>query len=653
MENSNKKVHNTSQETVIELSDDDCVLDISCGSEDIQFLEPSNNTPLHEVITTSQSYDSGVEFISQSSDVASQDIIEPDIDSVIPPHESDVHSQEANDTTIVIDVIDSVSQDSKDAIILVDEKEEVTSHETNTDKQRLLQLEEEVQQLKAANESLKLKTCSCHNTQDALITIRFDTLSSFITYKEKICKLFDEYVNLERDEQENNLLIRIYNDRTINANEWVVIDELEATLPLEDTLPLDKRKKRRKRKLSLEECDNLKDMFILDTTPSLTTKNSLRYESKFDIVSFTNKNDEGIPKGTSNMCFNCDGAHNLRDCTQPKNHFKINAARQKFKPQNKTNFYMRYHLKCDQRFEDFKPGKISSKLQEALGLRYNQLPEHIYRMRKLGYPPGWFNEFIASKESNLVLFDFNGKDASEQKKMVQDLDVNKIIDYHGFNVPLQKGFKDEHRLYDSPPYSKELSKSKMMTFLNKFNKDNLNSCDMEIDNVSSDKEVEVLNVLKEDKPDPVHVATSPTLVELEKEKEKLLEQLTEDVNSNSFIESKNDISNAKKDVVIIDEIRSIEPDSTIQSEINGTVMEDDSKIEKLCDSPILKTIKTSYFGTPILKSASPFSHLPHSDNFTKNVSDIINFENLPNSTGKYEQMVGVIEKVRKTLNNKK
>lgn len=54
-------------------------------------------------------------------------------------------------------------------------------------------------------------------------------------------------------------------------------------------------------------------------------------------------------------------------------------------------------------------------------------------------------------------------------------------------------------------------------------------------------------------------------------------------------------------------------------------------------------------GTPIIKSISPFSKLPCPEKFSKNICDVINFENLPDSTGKYDQMIGVLQKVRNTL----
>lgn len=51
------------------------------------------------------------------------------------------------------------------------------------------------------------------------------------------------------------------------------------------------------------------------------------------------------------------------------------------------------------------------------------------------------------------------------------------------------------------------------------------------------------------------------------------------------------------------------------------------------------------FGTPLLKF-SPFDNLPPGANFQVGVSDVIAFENLPDSTGSYEKMEKIIKKVR-------
>lgn len=61
------------------------------------------------------------------------------------------------------------------------------------------------------------------------------------------------------------------------------------------------------------------------------------------------------------------------------------------------------------------------------------------------------------------------------------------------------------------------------------------------------------------------------------------------------------------------------------------------------------SVKSVYLGTPILPSTSPYNKLPSSKKFSKDISDVINFENLPDATGKYEQMSEVLQKVRSTM----
>lgn len=70
--------------------------------------------------------------------------------------------------------------------------------------------------------------------------------------------------------------------------------------------------------------------------------------------------------------------------------------------------YSRYHLEDGNRFAEFVPGQISAKLRKALGLPGYRLPRHIYRMRLLGYPPGWLEDARIS-HSGLALYDSQGK----------------------------------------------------------------------------------------------------------------------------------------------------------------------------------------------------------------------------------------------------
>lgn len=72
----------------------------------------------------------------------------------------------------------------------------------------------------------------------------------------------------------------------------------------------------------------------------------------------------------------------------------------------------------------------------------------------------------------------------------------------------------------------------------------------------------------------------------------------------------------------------------------ATVSETQSKV-----APLLRS-RGIYEGTPLLKSITPFTVRPSDDKWAAGVSDVINFENLPDSVGKYEQMKKVIEKVK-------
>lgn len=62
-------------------------------------------------------------------------------------------------------------------------------------------------------------------------------------------------------------------------------------------------------------------------------------------------------------------------------------------------------------------------------------------------------------------------------------------------------------------------------------------------------------------------------------------------------------------------------------------------------TPKAKTIRTEY-GTPMVVSVTPYNKLPSDDKFAKDICDVINFENLPNSTGKYKQISTLLKKVK-------
>lgn len=146
---------------------------------------------------------------------------------------------------------------------------------------------------------------------------------------------------------------------------------------------------------------------------------------------------------------------------------------------------------------------------------------------------------------------------------------------------------------------------------------------------------------------------SPSLGELEKQKENLLLALEESTSS-QLLSEENTSEEPEKIALSIDDANGAESQDDIikLKSLDESVDLDNSTDEGISDSEKSFTnsaIKTSNYGTPILKSHSPYSRLPHMDNFTKDVSPVINFENLPNATGKYEQMTEVLQKVRNKM----
>ena len=56
-------------------------------------------------------------------------------------------------------------------------------------------------------------------------------------------------------------------------------------------------------------------------------------------------------------------------------------------------------------------------------------------------------------------------------------------------------------------------------------------------------------------------------------------------------------------------------------------------------------------GTPIVELHSPFDNLPKYANFGKDMTEHIVFENLPDYTGTWDKMSGLIQRIRKRKDN--
>ncbi|XP_066158160.1 zinc finger CCHC domain-containing protein 8 homolog isoform X2 [Euwallacea fornicatus] len=459
--------------------------------------------------------------------------------------------------------------------------------------------------------------------QEPAITIKFrDKLIADI-YKQKFINYIQTFIEL--NPIVDNMIVKVFRDDTVILKEWVVLDdrqkipeqteETELVKLLPATPKHDSPRKKKKR----NKLQSVPDLFVVDTKPAHGTNKPLltKYNAKFSIDGEnpgegTNSNSK---PSSGSLCFNCEQDHSIKDCPFPKNHAKINANRQKFQSRNKSS---RYHLEEDQKFAHMKPGQISTTLRKALGLKKHEIPPYVYQMRMLGYPPGWLEE-AKYVLSDLAMFDIDGNSVGNANtKQIQGLDPEKVVDYPGFNVPFEKNFKDAKQADSS------------------LGSDSYN--------------------------DP-----AISLQELEKQKVTLLEEIkktgetlpwnqpSHDRNRLNVDESTADCGEVNENLQDESVDRENRVDFMENAEISAEETADVTVSETLENSLVISTpstaesLKCSIFGTPIIKSCSLYNKLPCADNFMKGVSPVIDFENLPNSTGKYEKMTNVLRRVRDTL----
>ncbi|XP_040899112.1 zinc finger CCHC domain-containing protein 8 [Toxotes jaculatrix] len=174
-------------------------------------------------------------------------------------------------------------------------------------------------------------------------------------------------------------------------------------------------------------------------------------------------------KRPKSMCFNCgSSSHQLRDCPKPKDMAAINERRKEFNQNHNQAMQsnQRYHAdEVEERFAKYKPGVMSEELLTALGIDGSTLPPLIYRMRQLGYPPGWLKE-AEMENSGLTLYDGNASNngnISDNRNI--SYDVSKLVDFPGFNVPTPEKVKDEFLQYGSIPMQSSHMKQNYAAYL--------------------------------------------------------------------------------------------------------------------------------------------------------------------------------------------
>uniref|UniRef100_A0A1E1WNL5 PSP proline-rich domain-containing protein n=1 Tax=Pectinophora gossypiella TaxID=13191 RepID=A0A1E1WNL5_PECGO len=290
-----------------------------------------------------------------------------------------------------------------------------------------------------------LGVVGCEN-RTPIVTVRFKDNKMAKMYKAKVKAFMLKLIKLHGDES-------------------LVGSDTETDLEL-DVWPEDLQDD--SEEMKTQEEDNL---FFVDTVPSEDSVVDIpRYSQNSSLIENAPIKEPTPPPTMMRrgpVCFNCDGAHPLRDCQLPRNNIRIN--------ENRKNMVKvgRYHVEDEQKYGHLVPGRISGQLRHALGLKRHELPMHIYRMRLLGYPPGWLEEARIS-HSGITMFDSAGRaiqDPEEEEGEVSEpgckdkFDIKKILDFPGFNVAASSRYKEEAHSFGLPPMSEQDSKLAMLQML--------------------------------------------------------------------------------------------------------------------------------------------------------------------------------------------
>lgn len=130
-----------------------------------------------------------------------------------------------------------------------------------------------------------------------------------------------------------------------------------------------------------------------------------------------------------------------------------------------------------------------------------------------------------------------------------------------------------------------------------------------------------------------------------------------DTNDINDANDKPSIEAASNDTIQIDEPNENDAEVTITLDTvcteNIEVSENKAnQLENVPNTPspsVVGQSRIAMFGTPLIKQVSPFSKLPTGEKWSVGVTDVIDFENLPDATGTYSKLTGVLDKVRTVI----
>uniref|UniRef100_A0A1I7T552 PSP domain-containing protein n=1 Tax=Caenorhabditis tropicalis TaxID=1561998 RepID=A0A1I7T552_9PELO len=167
-----------------------------------------------------------------------------------------------------------------------------------------------------------------------------------------------------------------------------------------------------------------------------------------------------VKRRRTNLCFNCRGEHSISQCPEPKDFAAIRKNKAEFLGEKQQEANKRIS-KIAEKDMKFKPGRLSQSLRNALNLGSDDIPEWIYRMRRMGfhkgYPPGYLQKSLKHEFGTLKIYSDQANDTDEdvideEARPAPTVQQDKIHFYMGFNKTYGALRDRERGQFEVPPF---------------------------------------------------------------------------------------------------------------------------------------------------------------------------------------------------------
>ncbi|KAL3316927.1 hypothetical protein Ciccas_004422 [Cichlidogyrus casuarinus] len=261
----------------------------------------------------------------------------------------------------------------------------------------------------------------------------------------------------------------------------------------------------------------------------------------------------------------------------------------------------------------------SSNLRDALGLRQNDIPLYIYKMRSLGYPPGWLK--AARKVTDVSFVHPNSDETVSDSSKRDGYSRDALIRFPGFNCSVSRRTHDFAQTLNCPRYS------------------------------SSDHVDEFYRRLYKSVND-AKPREKRSLETLEQERQELLEKIQKMSDADQFEILDTCISTESKSESIPSQIKVENVSIPTAPDVVEVKVEQIDKptpeegMTALPSSEILQLLADKSKDSGDLQPSSSYSSLPDLSAFSRDVLPYKPFENLANSTGSFKKVFNALKKAK-------